>query len=116
MPGRSEGKEAEMIQMTWHAYTRLAHRNLREEEVKYVVDHGQKFHQAGALIYFLRDCDIPLEDRSDAQKSRLAGTAVILSKDGTKLITAWRNRRFGLKHIKQKPKFSTMDFPGSFFA
>jgi hypothetical protein len=90
---------------TQHSAQRAAQRNLSAEEVQYVMWYGQCFRQAGALIYFLRRRDIPAWDHADDRWMRLAGTAVILTKDGRQVITTWRNRRRGLKHIKHKTKF-----------
>jgi hypothetical protein len=96
-----------MIDFSRHAVVRAAQRNLSDEEVRYVIAYGKKFHRAGTLIYYLRKRDIPEWDRSEPQWMRLAGTAVILSKDGRCVITVWRNRTKGLKRIKRKPKFDT---------
>ena len=96
-----------MPKLNWHARQRSAQRNVSAAEVQYVIDHGQRFHKAGALIYFLRRCDVPEDDLNDDERTRLMGTAVILTKDGRRVITIWRNRRDGLKHIKHKPKYST---------
>jgi hypothetical protein len=65
--------------------------------------YGQRFHRAGALIYYLRRRDVPEWDRADDRWMKLVGTAVVLTKDGRTVLTTWRNRRNGLKHIKRKP-------------
>lgn len=96
-----------MIDFSHHARVRAAQRNLSVKEIGYVITYGQKFNKAGALIYYLRKRDIPAWDRSDPQWMRLAGTAVILTKDGRRVITVWRNNRRGLKKIKNKPDFDT---------
>jgi len=94
-----------MFEYSNHALVRLAHRNLNPDEIDYVIQYGQCFHQAGALIYYLRKRDLPAWDRLDDHWLRLAGTAVILTKDGRRVITTWRNPQRGLKHIKCKPKY-----------
>lgn len=88
-----------------HARLRTAQRNLAPDQVRYVMTYGQRVHRAGALIYFLRRRDIPEWDQSADRWARLEGTAVILTKDGRRLITAWRNRRDGLKQIRRKAKY-----------
>jgi hypothetical protein len=60
---------------------------------------GQYFHRAGAKFYYLR--------RRDIRQWELAGTAIILAKDGRTLITTWRNRRRGLKIIRLKRERSS---------
>lgn len=102
-----------MIDFSQHAKVRTAQRNLTKKEIGYVLVYGQKFHKAGALIYFLRNRDIPDWDRSDPELMRLVGTAVLLTKDGRLVVTVWRNRSNGLKHIKRKPDF---DNPREAFA
>jgi hypothetical protein len=94
-----------VLNFSQHAQERAAEWNLRPEEIEYTIAHGQRFHQAGVLIYYLRRCDIPGQDRQNNRWMRLAGSAVILSKDGQRVITVWRNQRNGLQRIKRKPKF-----------
>ena len=96
-----------MLDFSKHAVVRAAQRNLTVKEIGYVIAYGQRFRRAGALIYYLRKRDIPEWDRSEKQLTRLAGTAVILTKDGRRVITVWRNRQNGLKRIKHKPKYDT---------
>ena len=94
-----------MIDFSRHAKIRAAQRNLSVNEIGYVITYGKKFHKAGALIYYLRKRDIPGWDCADPQWARLAGTAVIMAKDGRRVITVWRNRSKGLKRIKRKPEY-----------
>jgi hypothetical protein len=95
-----------MITLNNHARKQIARRNLSLDDIEYIVQFGAHFHQAGVLFYFLRDEDIPVSDQQNSELERLAGTAVVLSKDGQHLLTAWRNRERGLKHIKRKVKYS----------
>jgi len=88
-----------------HSAWRAAQRNLSPEEVEYVKTYGRRFHRAGALIYYLRKRDVPEWDQADDRRMRLAGTAVILTKDGRTVITVWRNLKSGLKRIKRKPEY-----------
>lgn len=96
---------AQSVELTGHAQKRAAQRNLSPAELRYVIRHGQRFHRAGALIFFLRDRDVPQADRDDDERRRLAGTAVVLSPDGQQVITAWRNRQKGLRQIKRKGEY-----------
>lgn len=95
-----------MLARTNHAKQRMARRNLKPAEVDYVIQNGTQLHQAGALFYFLRDRDIPSSDHSNNGLERLAGTAVVLTRDGQLMITTWRNRSAGFKKIKRKVKYS----------
>jgi hypothetical protein len=95
-----------MVQFSQHSLQRAAQRNISPDEVEYIMTYGQIFHRAGAVIYFLRKRDIPEEDQVYASRVRLVGTALIFSQDNNSLITIWRNRKSGLKRIKQKGEFS----------
>lgn len=84
-----------------HAGIRMAQRNLSSEDVDFVLDHGQRLHKAGAVFYFLGRCDIPRRWRRRFE--RLEGTVLVFSNETNTLITVYRNRQTGLRHIKQKP-------------
>lgn len=92
-----------MIQYATHSALRSAQRGLSVEDIEYVFLFGSRYHKGGALIYYLRRRDIPLPDLSRAWATRLIGTALVFSKDGSTLITVWRNRRNGMKRIRKKP-------------
>lgn len=94
-----------MAHPSLHSLQRGAQRNLNSNELEYVIQHGQALHRAGAVFYYLRNCDVPSGDLTNDQITRLVGTAVVISRDGRTVITTWRNRRYGLKKIKRKPKY-----------
>jgi hypothetical protein len=94
-----------MFSFSGHSKLRLAQRHLSPSDIDYVLDYGQIYHRAGVEFYFLRRRDVPAWDQA-SEYYRLAGTAVLLSKDGQTLITTWRNQRGGLKHILRKHKGS----------
>lgn len=102
-----------MFQHTSHSASRSAHRGLSDDDIEYVLYHGTRYYRDGACIYFLRQRDLPPSDRRFAWASALVGTALVLSADDTRsLITAWRNRRNGLKNIRHKPDHRTRNGPG----
>jgi Domain of unknown function (DUF4258) len=90
------------FELSSHAVTRMAQRNLSTEDVEYVLQYGCRVRSGGALHYFLRSDDIPRRDRKQAQ--RLEGTTVLMDRNGQIIITVYRNRR-GLKEIRQKVKW-----------
>ena len=98
-----------MFYITKHARRRMAQRNLSLKDIEYVFTHGRPYHRAGALIYYLRKRDLPDWDLPEDRWQRLAGTAVVLTKDGRVVITAWRDVRSGLKKIKRKCKYELTD-------
>lgn len=94
------------IRLTAHAELRLAQRNLSIDEIGYVLLYGQTWHKAGAVIKYLRRKDIPGTDQADQRRQRLIGATVVLTADGERVVlTAYRNRRCGLKKIKTKPEY-----------
>jgi len=97
-----------MFNFTNHSRWRAAQSNLSAVDIEYVRAYGQRFHRAGAEFYYLRRRDIPEWDLA-SDLSRLAGTAIILTKDGRTLITIWRNQRHGLKNIRCKLERSSKE-------
>ncbi|MBL7162782.1 MAG: DUF4258 domain-containing protein [Anaerolineales bacterium] len=89
-----------------HAIRRTVQRNLSPKEVDYVIRYGERIHRAGAVFYYLRDCDLSEADQKDDDLTRLIGTAVVLSKDQKTVLTVWRNRKKGLNHIRRKSKYT----------
>ncbi len=89
-----------------HSTIRAAQRNLSLEEIAYVIEFGKRFHKSGAVIYYLRRRDIPIDDAGKDDICRLVGTAVILAPDEETLLTVWRNRRSGLKNIRRKETYT----------
>ena len=94
-----------MLNISDHAVSRAIQRGLPIEAINYILDHGKVFHKSGAIIYFLRKRDIPVNDQRYEQISRPEGTALVISKDRRTIITVWRNRNNGLKNIKRKPRY-----------
>lgn len=99
-----------MLQHTVHSRQRAAQRGLSEKEIEYVFQFGSRFHREGALIYYLRNQDVPPCDRRKDWPMQLVGTALIVDRDGRTLLTTWRNRRRGLKIIRKKPTYRCSTF------
>ena len=91
---------------TDHAEQRMAQRNLSLNDVLFVLKHGKCFHRAGAMFFYLRGKDIPKRKQKDKKISKLEGATVILSRDAPAILTVYRNRDNGLRHIKRKAKYS----------
>ncbi len=87
-----------------HATERCAQRNLTPAEIEYVLAHGKKFHNAGAIAYFLGRKDIPKADSRNQRLQQLVGTTVLVSANGAEIITVYRNQN-GLKEHRQKAKY-----------
>lgn len=94
------------MRFTAHAEARQAQRHLSNQDIGYVLLHGQTFHKAGAILVHLRRKDLGLADRADQRCQELVGTTVVLAAEGKRpVLTAYRNRRHGLRHIKRKPDY-----------
>ncbi|NKQ34679.1 MAG: DUF4258 domain-containing protein [Chloroflexi bacterium] len=88
--------------LTNHAVWRMAQRNVSEADICFVLEHGHKMYRAGAIFFFLRRCDFP--KGTHRQYGRLEGTTVVISRETHQILTVYRNRKNGLRHIKQKPR------------
>lgn len=85
---------------TYHAQLRMAQRNISQDDVAFVLEHGQCIHRAGAIFFYLRRRDIA--KRFWDHYARLEGTAVVVTRRTGQILTIYRNRENGLRHIKRK--------------
>ena len=83
-----------------HAQLRAAQRGLTQQDIAYVLRYGHLYHAGGAMIYFLRSVDIPDDDYRHMK--RLEGTAVLVNRDRSSIITTCRNRTHGSRNIRHK--------------
>ena len=94
------------IRCTGHASSRQARRNLSDQDIRFVFEHGRRVRCAGALHIFLGRRDIPADRTISRRYGDLEGTTLML--DDTQgeavLITAYRNRR-ALKQIRAEAKY-----------
>jgi hypothetical protein len=95
-----------MILHTRHVIYRQARRNLSDQDVWFVLEHGRRIHCAGALHVFLGRRDIPTDKATYQRFAHLEGTVLVFDQTPTALvlITAYRNRH-GLKQIRTKTKY-----------
>lgn len=89
-----------------HLTDRMQQRAIKQSTIEYVLYFGTVFHKAGALYYFLRDCDLPKNDRNNPDLAKLVGTTVVVSAIDHSVITVWKDRQNGLKNIKRKSKYN----------
>lgn len=88
------------LQLSRHAQARAAQRCLSPQDILYILHHGRRYHAADAIFYFLVGRDVPKGDRH--QMERLVGTAIIVNKERSTIITMWRNRQHGSRKIRRK--------------
>lgn len=89
-----------------HALVRCAQRNITKEDVKLAIQHGRLLINAGTYIFFLGKRDIVRAGLPPCY-NRLEGLTVhaYKEKDGSLwVITAYRNRKDGLKRNRRKSK------------
>lgn len=91
---------------TNHAQRRMAQRNVSKQQVSFILEHGEETHCAGARFVHLRRKDIPKPLVKVDAFARLEGVTVVLSSEGQTILTLWRNRRQGSRHIRRKPRYS----------
>lgn len=86
----------------------MAQRNLTCRNVEYILRYGRKMRNAGAWLYFLGKKDIPGQDHSHDDITRLEGTGVICNEEegpvDLKIITAVRNENY-LRKFRRKEKY-----------
>lgn len=90
------------VTLTAHARQRMAQRNLSCKDIMYTIEHGRIIHRAGAEFVHLGRNDIPDEDRARASVARLEGVTLVMSVTEPIILTVWRNRGRGLRHIRSK--------------
>lgn len=91
---------------TNHARQRMAQRNVSDRQISFILEHGEEIHCAGARFVHLRRKDIPQPFRKVDDFAQLIGSTVVLSIADPVIMTVWRNRRHGLRHIRHKPRYS----------
>jgi hypothetical protein len=84
-----------------HAYQRAAQRNVSEDEIYIIVQHGHRVRKAGAIFCQFRRNSLP---ELDARLEALIGTTVMLCKCGSSVITLYRNER-AFKRDRRKSKY-----------
>jgi hypothetical protein len=98
-------KDPSKLKPTLHAKRRMAQRNVSLADIHFVLQYGQRHHRAGAIFFFLRGQDISEGRQLNQEYSRLEGTVVVLNRERSRILTVYRNRKSGLQHIKQKPRY-----------
>ena len=85
----------------------MAQRNVSLDDIKYVLEHGERIHTTGITVYMLRKRDIPHADRNKSEITRLEGTVILTGftqKGDLQIITAYRNKS-AFKAIRSKAKY-----------
>ncbi len=94
-----------MIKFTAHAHQRMAQRNMSASDVRFILDFGSILRRAGAVHVHLRQKDIPANMRHRDQLTRLIGATLVLDRTASIVVTVWRNRKHGLRHVRHKTRY-----------
>ncbi|MDB5097441.1 MAG: hypothetical protein JWM80_1862 [Cyanobacteria bacterium RYN_339] len=89
-----------MAQLSFHARQRASQRGLAQDEIDFVFHFGRKIFRTGIRFIFLGERDIP--ERYQRSHGYLAGSTMLVSKDGT-ILTVYKNPE-AIRVIKKKSK------------
>jgi hypothetical protein len=92
------------IELSDHAEIRAAQRNLSYDEICFILTNGKRVRRSGVIFYCLQRKQIPPELPGNHPYRRLVGTTVILSRDGSIVVTAYRNEE-AYRHDRRKAKY-----------
>lgn len=95
-----------MIAISNHARLRQAQRNLKDDEVAFIMRHGRRIRSGGVLHIFLGRRNIPADRETFQKYHHLEGATLVISdaSETPVLITVYRNRR-ALRDIRRKQKY-----------
>jgi hypothetical protein len=77
---------------TEHCAIRRQQRNISDTDLQFILDYGKRQRRAGVVFCQFRAESIPIDQRRDADITRLEGATVVLCKAGRCVITVYRNR------------------------
>jgi hypothetical protein len=76
-----------------HARHRSAQRNLSDEDIDFIVQHGQHVHRTGVIFCQLRHKDLPTQIPGNHRYRQLVGTTVVLCRCGHYIVTLYREAK-----------------------
>ena len=94
----------ECLSFTRHAQKRMAQRNVSESDISFILQHSHETHCAGVLLITCRYKDIPKSHLDMDRFRKLDGVTVVMSHSEPTILTVWRNRQHGQRHIRRKPR------------
>jgi hypothetical protein len=92
------------IALTSHVSARMSQRAISQEMIDCTMDFGEFFHRQGCVMYFLADRNKVIG--VDAEVVRASRGLVVIASDDGVIITAYHNRKSGLKDLKKKDKIN----------
>ncbi len=83
----------------------MSQRNVSESDISFILQYSHETHCAGVLLITCRHKDIPKRRLDSDQYRRLDGVTVVMSPTDPTVMTVWRNRQNGQRHIRQKSRY-----------
>ncbi|MEL6152244.1 MAG: DUF4258 domain-containing protein [Chloroflexota bacterium] len=93
----------EPLHYTRHACSRMSQRNLKTDDVEFIIKHADAKYRTGVRFYRLRDKDLPDDLPGNSSYRRLVGTTVLVCHCEC-VITAYRNEQ-AHKKDRRKPDY-----------
>lgn len=93
-----------MLEITDHAHKRACQRNFSYDDLLFIVQNGNRTHNAGAIFYTLLNKNIPRTYRSQEAICKLEGTVVVVCRCNQVIMTVYRAR--DLRRNRRKSKYS----------
>lgn len=90
--------------LTDHANLRSAQRNMSDDEIEFILKHGNRLRRTGVIFCQLRKVDLPTSLSGNHRMRRLVGSTVVLSKCATQVLTMYRDDR-AFNRDSRKTKF-----------
>lgn len=90
--------------LTDHANLRSAQRNMCDDEIEFILKHGNRVRRTGVIFCQLRKIDLPNSLSGNNRMRRLVGSTVVLSRCGEQVLTMYRDNRAFHKDTR-KTKF-----------
>ena len=93
------------VTMTDHADMRSAQRNVSDEEICFIAEHGYRVRRTGGIFCQLRLKDVPADLPGNHPFRRLVGTTILLFSDGEQVKTVYRGGDRSFKKDRSKSKY-----------
>lgn len=93
---------------SYHAQKRQDQRNLSDEDIYFILEHGRELHVAGGIFYQMLSKSIPKDLAPNDRRRKLVGSTVLVCKCGQFVITVYRNPT-AFKKDNKKAKYDKLD-------
>jgi hypothetical protein len=89
-----------------HASLRSTQRNLSDDDITFIMQHGSRTHRTGVIFCQLRHKDMPPDLPGNHRSRRLVGTTLVLCKCGQFVITAYRDERAFQRDMRKRKYYN----------